>query len=151
MKKNKDGFSLSTEKAHLQIDRIHRFLSEEAYWSLGIPRTVVERAIEKSDCYGVFSPEGAQVGFARVVTDSATFAWICDVYIESAYRGQGLSKWLIANVMQDLKPLRLRRICLTTKDAHGLYQQFGIQMTETPDYWMERKDSDVYRRSDSNA
>jgi GNAT superfamily N-acetyltransferase len=143
-----DGLEISTEKLKLQIEPIHRFLSQEAYWSLGVPLEVVKRAISGSLCFGVYDKHahGQQVGFARVVSDQATFAWICDVYVEKEYRGRGVSKWLMENLMSHSELKGLRRICLATKDAHALYEKFGFIVTQTPDNWLEIKDNDIYKR-----
>jgi N-acetylglutamate synthase-like GNAT family acetyltransferase len=138
-------FLISSDFSKLQFERIHRFLSEEAYWSKGIPRAVVEKAAENSICFGVYTHEH-QIGFARVVTDTATFAWFSDVYIEKKYRGQGLSKSLIEFTLADPRLKNLRRLCLATKDAHSLYEKFGFEVTKTPSYWMEIKDNDIYLR-----
>jgi len=141
--------SLSTDKSKLQIDRIHQFLSTEAYWSLDIPKEIVNCAIEGSLCIGLYENE-LQIGFARVVTDHATFAWICDVYVESKFRGKGLSKWMMECVMSHSSLKGLRRICLATKDAHKLYEKSGFEITKTPQYWMEIKNADIYKKMRQN-
>ena len=143
------GFLISTDKQLLRLDAIHNFLSKEAYWCLGIPRAVVARAMDTSLCFGLYrtGAEGLrQVGFARVVTDHATFAWICDVYIEEAFRRQGLSKWLMKSVMENPSLKGLRRVCLATKDAHSLYRPLGFEVTASPQNWMEIKDNEIYRK-----
>ena len=137
-----NGFVVSTDKGLLQIDRIHKFLSTEAYWALEKPKSVIEKAIANSLCFGLFAPMGEQVGFARVVTDSATFAWICDVYVEKEFRGQGLSKFLMQSLMSHPDLKNLRRILLASRDAHGLYSKLGFQATQTPNFWMEIKDNE---------
>ncbi|MEA2440828.1 MAG: hypothetical protein QOH76_2252 [Thermoleophilaceae bacterium] len=119
-------YTISTDRGSLDVDRIHRFLSTEAYWSPGVAREVVERSIENSVCFGVYSPDGEQVGFARVVTDRATFGWIADVYIESAHRGHGLGKRLVAEILEHPELQGLRRWMLGTADAHELYRRFGF-------------------------
>lgn len=125
-------YEIDTDPNRLELVRLHRFLSEEAYWSRGIPRRVIEKTVEGSLCWGVYlqatphHPE-QQVGFARVVTDKATFAWLCDVYIEQAHRGQGLSKWLVEVLLSHPQLQGLRRFMLATADAHTLYQRFGFQ------------------------
>jgi GNAT superfamily N-acetyltransferase len=147
-RRNKN-FLISTDKQFLRLDSIHNFLSKEAYWCLGIPRTVVARAIDHSLCFGLYKAAAdglKQIGFARVVTDHATFAWICDVYVEEEFRGQGLSKWLMKSVMEHPSMKGLRRSCLATKDAHALYQQFGFEVTKAPENWMEIKDNDIYKK-----
>jgi GNAT superfamily N-acetyltransferase len=147
MEKTKSGFFISDSKAILQLDRIHRFLSTEAYWCLGIPKNVLAKAIDSSLCFGVYEEKtNLQVGFARVVTDKATFAWLCDVYVEPQVRRQGLSKRLMETIKLHPDLHNLRRFCLTTKDAHGLYESFGFQITKTPSYWMEIKDNEIYKK-----
>ncbi len=145
----RDEFILSTDKSRLQRVRIHQFLSTEAYWSLGIPQDIVQKAIEGSLCFGLYvksKTQEVQVGFARIVSDRATFAWLCDVYIEKDYRGQGLSKWMMEGVMSHPDVKNLRRFCLATKDAHSLYKKFGFEVTQTPHNWMEIKDNDLYKK-----
>jgi GNAT superfamily N-acetyltransferase len=144
-----EDYLISTDKGHLQIGRIHDYLSVQAYWCLGIPEKIIRAAIENSLCFGVYHcAEGQtlQIGFARVVTDKATFAWLCDVYIEEVYRGRGLSKWLMGCIMSHTELKNLRRFCLATKDAHGLYEKFGFHITQTPANWMEIKDNDLYKK-----
>jgi GNAT superfamily N-acetyltransferase len=119
-------YEISTDRARLDIPRVHRFLSTEAYWSPGVSREVVERSIENSICFGVYATGDEQVGFARVVTDRATFAWLADVYIESAHRGHGLGKRLVATVLEHPELQGLRRWMLGTADAHELYRGFGF-------------------------
>jgi GNAT superfamily N-acetyltransferase len=140
----RDGYEISTDLFRLHVDVIHGFLSEESYWSPGIPRSLVEQAINNSLCFGVY--KGAeQVGFARVVTDKTTFAYLGDVFIVSAHRGKGLSKWLMQCVVahQDLQGLR--RFLLFTSDAHGLYRQFGFEQVQDPSRAMEIVRRDIYR------
>ena len=119
-------YTISTDRDRLDLDRIHRFLSTEAYWSPGVAREVVERSIENSLCFGVYAPGGEQVGFARVVTDRATFAWLADVYVESEHRGHGLGKRLVSEVLEHPDLQGLRRWMLGTADAHELYRRFGF-------------------------
>jgi GNAT superfamily N-acetyltransferase len=141
-----NGYTVSSDSSRLQIDRIHRFLSEKAYWCLGIPRETLERAIQSSLCFGGYErATGEQVAFARVVTDGATFAWLCDVYVEHAHRGRGISRLMMENIMAHPRLKGLRRFCLATKDAHGLYERFGFRVTETPGNWMEIKNNEIYR------
>jgi N-acetylglutamate synthase-like GNAT family acetyltransferase len=141
---HRNDFTISTDQEKLQIDRIHKFLSEEAYWCLGIPKTTLEKAIRNSICFGVYAKNGDQVGFARLVTDQATFAWLCDVYIEKNFRGLTLSKWLLECIATSGLTKGLRRTCLATRDAHGLYKYFGFEVTQTPQNWMEIKDNSIY-------
>jgi GNAT superfamily N-acetyltransferase len=119
-------YEISTARERLDVERVHRFLSTEAYWSPGVARAVVERSIEGSLPFGVYSPGGDQVGFARVVTDYATFAWVADVYIEAEHRGHGLGKRLVEAILAHPDLQGLRRWMLATADAHGLYRQYGF-------------------------
>jgi GNAT superfamily N-acetyltransferase len=118
-------YTISTDRSRLDVDRIHRFLSTEAYWSPGVAREVVERSIENSVCFGVYQGD-EQVGFARVVTDRATFGWIADVYVEAEHRGHGLGKRLVAEILEHPELQGLRRWMLGTADAHELYRRFGF-------------------------
>lgn len=138
-----DEYSISTDQKRFDVDAIHSFLVT-SYWSPGVPIAVVERAIANSLCFGVFCRE-EQVGFARVVTDRATFAYLADVYILEAHRGKGLSKSLL-QVIQDHADLQgLRRFMLGTRDAHGLYRQFGFKELGNPSRLMEILQPDVYK------
>jgi GNAT superfamily N-acetyltransferase len=121
------GYEISTDPARLDLDVIHRFLSEEAYWSPGVPREVVERSIANSLCFGLYAPDGAQAGFARAVTDRATFAYLADVFVLTEHRGRGLGVWLVEVVLAHPDLQGLRRIELTTVDAHGLYERYGFR------------------------
>jgi GNAT superfamily N-acetyltransferase len=143
-----DDFVLSTDKSLLQIPRIHAFLSTHGYWCLGIPQNVVEKAVSNSLCFGLYDllSEGQQVGYARVVSDKATFAWICDVYVEASYRGRGLSKWMMDCILKYPDLQNLRRVLLGTQDAHGLYKKFGFEVPEKPQNFMEIKDNDIYKK-----
>ena len=137
------GYDVSSDKARLDIDLIHGFLST-TYWAEGIPRDVVRRAIENSDCFGVY--KGArQVGFARVISDHATFAYLSDVFVLPEERGRGLAKWLVKTAMGEPAYANLRRWLLGTREAHGLYRQLGFIETP-PGRFMEIRDVDVYRR-----
>jgi len=128
-------FTISTEKARLQLDVIAAFLSR-AYWAQGRARPAIGRSIEHSLCFGLYGGE-RQIGFARVVTDCTTFAYLCDVFIDESYRGQGLGKWLMSAVMDHPDLQGLRRWILATRDAHGLYKQFGWTELKDPGRWME--------------
>ncbi|WP_437709696.1 GNAT family N-acetyltransferase [Sorangium sp. So ce448] len=135
---------ISSDKSRLDIDLIHTFLAS-AYWSKGIPREVVERAIQGSLCFGAYKA-GAQIGFARVVTDQATFAYLADVFIVEAEQRKGYGKALVAHVTETLGRLRLRRTLLATADAHGLYRQFGFTPLARPDRMMEINITDIYQQ-----
>jgi N-acetylglutamate synthase and related acetyltransferases len=140
----KDGFIISTEKEKMDIDLIHSFLNR-TYWAKGISKEIIRRSIEGSLCFGVFEND-KQVGFARMITDKATFAYLADVFIIEEYRGRSLSKWLMQVIMSHPDLQRLRRIILATKDAHGLYKQFGFTPLINVDRWMQILDQDVYKR-----
>ena len=138
-------FLISTDKSKLDIDVIHPFLTR-SYWAEGIPRDTVIRAIENSLCFGVYNGT-EQVGFARVISDFATYAYLADVFILEPYRERGLGKELVATVMAHPELQGLRRWSLGTRDAHGLYSQFGFTALENPSRMMEIADTEVYLRS----
>lgn len=138
------GYEISTDPDRLDLDLIHGFLSRESYWAQGVPRDVVERAARNSLCFGVYAG-AAQVGFARVVTDKATFALLADVFILPTHRGKGLSKWLMQRVVEHVELQGLRRFMLLTSDAHGLYAQFGFQPVGAPSRFMEILRADLYQ------
>ncbi len=139
-------YEISTDVHRLDVDVIHKFLAEDSYWSPGIPRSLVERAMANSLCFGVYH-RAAQVGFARVVTDRSTFALLADVFILRDHRGKGLSKWLMRCVVGHEDLQGLRRLLLLTSDAHGLYSQFGFEPLGNPSRFMEVLRQDVYRTS----
>ena len=121
------------------VDRelVHRWLSEQAYWALGRTRERNDRAIDGSRVFAVLDEgSGAQVAYARVVTDGAEFAWLCDVFVDEAVRGRGVGELLVRGVVEALAPLQLKRMLLATKDAHGLYAKLGFAPLEEPDRWM---------------
>jgi GNAT superfamily N-acetyltransferase len=131
-------YTISPDKTKLNLEVIHQFLSQEAYWCLNIPLDIVQRSIENSVCFGVYQDD-KQVGFARVITDLATFGYLADVFILPEHRGKGLSKQLMAFIMA-YPPLQgLRRLMLVTMDAHGLYKQFGFQPIDIPENTMAIK------------
>jgi len=140
----KNGFTISTEKEKLDIELIHSFLNR-TYWAEGISKETIRRSIEGSLCFGLFEND-KQVGFARMITDKATFAYLADVFIIEEYRGRGLSKWLMGVIMSHPDLQGLRRMILATKDAHGLYKQFGFTPLINVDRWMQILDPDVYKR-----
>ena len=134
-----DGYSISTDLAKLDVAAIHEYLSQRSYWAQGRPLEVMQRAIENSLCFGVYDGE-KQAGFARVVTDCATFAWLCDVFILEDYRGRGLGKWLVESVVSHPALANMRRIYLATFDAHELYRRYGrFETLPGPEYWMVRR------------
>jgi GNAT superfamily N-acetyltransferase len=137
-------YVISTDPRRLDVALVHEFLAH-AYWAVGLPRDVLERALEHSLVFGLYGPAG-QVGFARVVTDWATFAYLADVFVLEEFRGRGLGKWLV-EVAVTLPELQgLRRWLLATADAHGLYRRFGFT-DAAPGRLMEIVDPDVYTRS----
>ena len=146
------GYEISSDSARLDIDAIHAYLTR-SYWSPGIPRDIVERAARNSLCFGVFeTPTGAQVGFTRVVTDHATFAYLCDVYVLEEHRGRGLSKWMMSECLAHPALAGARRAMLATRDAHGLYRQFGFADVVRNTNLMEIVRPDIYaQRTDSRS
>lgn len=136
-------FLISTDPARLDLDVIHNFLTN-CYWAQGVPREVVARSNAGSLCFGVYDGNGAQVGFARVISDFATIAYVGDVFVLESHRGRGLSKWLMGCVTQHPALQNLRRWILTTRDAQGLYAQVGFTPVKFPERYMERHDPKVY-------
>jgi GNAT superfamily N-acetyltransferase len=136
------SYEISTDPARLDIDAIHAFLTR-SYWSPGIPRATVARAISHSLCFGAFW-QGQQVGFARVVTDRTTFAYLCDVYVLEAHRGRGLAQQLMDHLVQHPDLQGLRRIMLATRDAHSLYARYGFKPLAAPGVIMEIHKPNVY-------
>ena len=139
----KDRFNISTEKEKMDIDLIHSFLTR-SYWAEGISKEIVRRSIEGALCFGVFENE-KQIGFARMITDRATFAYLADVFIIDEYRGLGLSKWLMEVIMSHPDLQGLRRLMLATRDAHELYKKFGFTSLNNVDRWMHIHYPDVYK------
>ena len=142
----RDGYALSSDPTRLDLDAIHAFLSTESHWAKGIPRDVVARSIAHSVVAGIYAPGGAQVGFARVITDHATFAYLCDVFVLEAHRGRGLSRWLTETLLALPELQGLRRWLLATKTAHGLYEKFGFGVPTRVDAYMDVVDPDIYCR-----
>ena len=138
-----EDFRISSNFEEMDPDAIHAYISK-SYWAKNIPIATLLRAMENSLCFGVFDKMGAQVGFARTVTDYATYAYLADVYILEEFRGKGLSKWLMSEVMCHPKLKGLRRISLATRDAHSLYEKFGFKPLATPEIFMEAWNPDVY-------
>lgn len=143
-----DGYILSTDKNLLQVDVIHSFLSFESYWAKDVPKIIVEKAISNSLCFGVYKND-VQMGFARVVSDFATFGYLCDVFILEEHRGKGLSKWLMEKVMQHPELQHLRRFMLGTRDAHELYRKFGFREPGNACNNMEIRIPDIYTQMQS--
>ena len=129
-------YTISTEKSRLDMEMIHRYLSEESYWAKNIPRALLDRSIENSICFGAYDGD-RQIGFARVVSDCATFAYLGDVFVLSSYRGRGVSKQLMQAIRDHPDLQNLRRWHLLTDDAHALYRQFGFHDLDRPERHME--------------
>jgi len=136
-------YDVSADATRLDVRAIHAFLAE-TYWSPGIPLATVERSIQNSVCVGAYR-DGQQVGFARVVTDKATFAYLADVYVLDAHRGNGLSKRMVKELLQLQELQGLRRMMLATRDAHALYEKFGFKALAAPARFMELHNPDAYR------
>ena len=135
-----DGFEVDDDAERLQLDVVHGFL-REAYWSPGIPRDIVERAVRNSLVMGLYAPDGSQVGMARAVTDRATFAWIADVFVLSEYRGRGLGRFVVEALLKHPDLRGLRRQMLATADAHDLYRRYGFEDLQDPESYLVRRAS----------
>jgi GNAT superfamily N-acetyltransferase len=135
-------FLISTNRERLSLDVVHGFLTN-CYWAKGIPREVVAQSIENALCFGIYDG-WSQIGFARVISDFATFAYIGDVFVLETHRGRGLGKWLMQCITEHPALQNLRRWILTTRDAHGLYSQFGFTPVKAPERFMERHQPNVY-------
>ncbi len=146
----RDGFVLSTDRARLDLTAIHKFLSKSSYWAQQIPLETFARSVENSLCFGTYDSAAAQVGFARVISDFATFAYIADVYVLDPHRGHGLGKWLMECIQQHPRLQGLRRWVLTTRDAHGLYAQYGFSSPKFPERYMEILRPNLYADSQQN-
>src|SRR6266487_1776006 len=139
----KDDYILSTDKAKIDVNAVHQFLTH-SYWAEGIPMDLVKRSIENSLCFGMYYQQ-KQIGFARVISDFATFAYLADVFITPEERGKGLSKWLMQTIIDHPYLQGLRIFTLATKDAHELYAQFGFTLFDKPERWMQKHNPDVYK------
>jgi GNAT superfamily N-acetyltransferase len=134
---------VSDDPAQLDVDLVYGFLSREAYWSRGIDRATFDRSVRHSLCFGAYTG-GRQVGFARVITDRATFAYLCDVFVVPAARGRGVARALLATIAAHEELQGLRRFALVTRDAHGVYERAGFSALAHPQRWMERLFADVH-------
>ena len=144
-----DAYPISTDKARLDLAFVHGYLSEQSYWAKGRSLDVVRRSIANSLCFGVYHETG-QVGFARVVTDGATFGWLCDVFIIDGHRGHGLGKRLVTRIVTDPEVASLQRLLLGTRDAHTLYATYGgFTPLDIPERWMIRRPENAPSRSPS--
>lgn len=142
-----DGYTITTDPARVDLDAVHAELTR-SYWSPGIPRDVVARGIANSIAFSLLAPNGAQAGFARVVTDRASYAYLGDVYVAGPHRGKGLGKWLVATVLEHPDLQGVRRFALATADAHGLYERFGFAPADDPGKHMfrDRDPGELWRR-----
>ncbi|MZF89085.1 GNAT family N-acetyltransferase [Streptomyces sp. SID5643] len=132
-----EGYEISTDPARVDRERVHHWLSTDAYWALGRPREKQDRAIEGSLNFGVYDTvSGKQVAYARVITDRATFGWLCDVYVDPSVRGKGVGGALVAAVRDELRSYGVRRALLATHDAHEVYARYGFAALERPGDWM---------------
>jgi len=143
VKHRRGQYIISTDPSRLSVDVVYDFLTN-CYWAKGIPRDVVARSIEHSLCFGIYDGSGAQVGFARVISDFATVAYLGDVFVVESHRGRGLSKWMMECITQHPALQGLRRWILLTRDAHGLYSQFGFTALKEPERYMELHQPAVY-------
>jgi GNAT superfamily N-acetyltransferase len=143
------GLVISTDPSRLDPDAIHAYLMR-SYWSPGIPREIVVRALAGSLCFGLYDGD-AQIGLARVVTDGATYAYLCDVYVLESHRARGLGKWLMDEVMAHPDLQGLRRFALATRDAHTLYHRYGFAPLSNPANHLEIRAPDIYRRGEPRA
>lgn len=139
-----NGFSVSTEHKDLDFEFIYAFISD-SYWAKGIPQDVLRKAIDNSLVFGVYTACGNQVGFARVVTDKATFAYLADVFIDESHQGLGLGRLLMDNIASHPELQGVRRFMLATRDAHGLYEKYGFKPVENPEILMQIWDPNIYQ------
>jgi GNAT superfamily N-acetyltransferase len=144
----RDGFTISTDRQRLDTAAVHSYLTR-SYWAEGISAALVAKSIRGSLCFGLYDASAEQVGFARVVSDGATFAYLCDVYVLESVRGCGLGIWLMETVMQHPDLAGLRRSMLVTRDAHGLYARFGFTPSKFPDRIMEIARPGLYKETSS--
>lgn len=144
----KEGeYHITSDKALLDLNAIHDYLSKESYWAQNIPFDTVQKAVAGALCFGVFH-DNKQIGFARVITDGAVFGYLADVYILEPYRGKGLSKFLMRTILAHPDLQGLRRMLLVTSDAHGLYRQFGFTDVPNPEKFMQRHNPDPYTKKE---
>ena len=141
------GFEISSDPARLDFKVIYGFIAN-SYWAANIPEQVLKKALDNSLCFGVYRDSGEQVGFARLITDRATFAYLADVFILPGVRGQGLSKWLMATIVAHPDVQGVRRMVLATHDAHGLYAQYGFKPIANPELFMQLWQPDIYNIQD---
>ena len=140
----RSSYFIYTDPAKADVAAVHKYLSEDSYWAENVPFEIVEKSLRNSLCFSLYDAE-KQIGLARIITDKATFAYLCDVYVLPEFRGQGLSKWLMECVKDHPDLQNLRRFMLATKDAHGLYTQFGFKPVAAPERLMEVVNRDIYK------
>jgi GNAT superfamily N-acetyltransferase len=138
------GYTISSKTKDMDATVIHGYISR-SYWAKNIPLPTMKKAIQNSLCFGVFTDSGNQIAFARMVTDSATFAYLADVFVLEEHRGKGISKWIMKNIIEHPNLQGIRRMALATSDAHGLYKEFGFKALNSPESFMELHQPDVYK------
>lgn len=138
------GFKITTEQQQMDFGLIHKVIAQ-SYWAKGIPASTLKKAMQNSLCFAVLTDSGQQVGFARIISDCATFAYLADVFVVESYQGKGLSKWLMQTIITHPDLQGLRRMALATADAHGLYQQYGFTALNKPENFMERWNPTIYQ------
>ena len=138
------GYRVSTDQAEMNLEVIHGFISN-SYWAQGMPKALLQKALANSLCFGVFDKDNQQVAFGRLITDKATFAYLADVFVLESHRGLGLSKLMITAILEHPELQGLRRIMLATRDAHGLYAQFGFNAVDTPEMLMQIRPAKPYQ------
>lgn len=131
-----DGYVLSDDPGRIDFDRCHGWL-DSSYWAAGRPRDSVEKSFANSRVFGVYAPDGTQVALTRIVTDSATFAWVCDVFVDESARGLGIGTWLVGEAVNAVKADGVQRFLLGTRDAHGVYDRIGFTPLPIPEIWMQ--------------
>jgi GNAT superfamily N-acetyltransferase len=141
---NRAGFTISTDPDRLDLEATHAYLANDSYWAAGIPFPVFRKSVDHSLCFGVYH-QGRQIGFARVISDFATFAYLADVFILDEYQGQGLGKWLVTSLLSIPELQGLRRWMLVTRDAHELYARYGFTPLAHPEWLMEIAKPDIYK------
>ncbi|OJF11650.1 GNAT family N-acetyltransferase [Couchioplanes caeruleus] len=134
--RQRDGYVLTNDAARVDVDRVHKWLGEQSYWATGRSYEAVVRSMEGSLPYSIFAG-GEQVAIARAVTDGATFAWLCDVFVDVDHRGRGLGQWLVDSILEDLSAQGIPRFLLATRDAHGVYRRSGFEVLDGADRYME--------------
>ncbi len=145
-----EGYKITTDQSKMNFAIIHGFIAN-SYWAKGIPESTLKKAMANSLCFAILTEAGDQVGFARMISDYATFAYLADVFIDEAHRGKGLSKWLMATIVEHPQLQGLRRALLATADAHGLYQQYGFTPLKNPGNFMECWVPDIYSKGENNG